>query len=153
MGGFWRRRRYRERVPSVNPMSGTPGTGAWKERISGASQALVAGIVVTVLMLARNLGFLVISRNSLAEKSHELSVVNARLDIALNNISQGLCFFNGNQRLIVCNKRFVEMYDLPDGRVHPGMPLVEIVDLRSRQLSRHEQGGLSFLADLGGGLE
>jgi diguanylate cyclase (GGDEF)-like protein/PAS domain S-box-containing protein len=156
MGSFWRRRGYRERVPSVNPMSGTPGRPAWSERISGASQVPVAGIVITVaaglywvterdvmlaaaiasglitllLMRARHLGFLVISRNSLAEKSHELSVVNARLDIALNNISQGLCFFDGNQRLIVCNKRFVEMYDLPDGRVHPGMPLVEIVDLR-----------------------
>src|SRR2546429_820887 len=55
---------------------------------------------------------------------------NLRLDTALNNISQGLCFFDGNQRLIVCNKRYVEMYGLPPERVAPGMTLREIVDLR-----------------------
>jgi diguanylate cyclase (GGDEF)-like protein/PAS domain S-box-containing protein len=53
-----------------------------------------------------------------------------RLDTALNNISQGLCFFDGTQRLIVCNKRYMEMYGLPPERVTPGVTLREIVDLR-----------------------
>ena len=35
-----------------------------------------------------------------------------------------------DHRLIVCNDRFLEMYDIPHGRVGPGTPLVEIVDLR-----------------------
>jgi PAS domain-containing protein len=99
------------------------------ERDVMLATAVASGTITLLLILARHLGFLVISRKSLAEKSRELSA-NARLDIALNNISQGLCFFDGNQRLIVCNKRFVEMYDLPDGRVQPGTPLMEIVDLR-----------------------
>ena len=45
-------------------------------------------------------------------------------------MSQGLCFFDADQRLIVCNDRYVEMYDLPPDRVGPGMPLAEIVDMR-----------------------
>jgi diguanylate cyclase (GGDEF)-like protein/PAS domain S-box-containing protein len=156
MGSFGRSRRNRQPVPSVDPISGKPGAGQWSDRISTASWALIAGIVAMLvaglclvterdlllaaalvagtitlfLLLARHLGFLAISRSALAEKSRELSVANARLDIALNNISQGPCFFDGNQRLIVCNGRFVEMYDLPDGRVQPGTHLTEIVDLR-----------------------
>ncbi len=43
-------------------------------------------------------------------KSREIA---DRFDTALNNMSQGLCFFDGEQRLIVCNSRYVDMYDLP----------------------------------------
>jgi diguanylate cyclase (GGDEF)-like protein/PAS domain S-box-containing protein len=53
-----------------------------------------------------------------------------RLDRALNNISQGLCFFDGRHRLIICNSRYIEMYGLPAARVRPGISLREIVDLR-----------------------
>ena len=55
---------------------------------------------------------------------------NFQFDTAINNMSQGLCFFDSDHRLIVCNDRFLEMYDIPHGRVGPGTPLVEIVDLR-----------------------
>ncbi len=45
-------------------------------------------------------------------------------------MSQGLCFFNADHKLIVCNDRFIEMYGLPPHRVGPGTPLTDIVDLR-----------------------
>src|SRR4051794_18014332 len=53
-----------------------------------------------------------------------------RLDAALNNISQGLCFFDGSHRLIICNNRYIEMYGLPAERVRPGVALREIVEMR-----------------------
>src|SRR3989440_2645887 len=59
-----------------------------------------------------------------------LRVRNFQFDTAINNMSQGLCFFDSDHRLIVCNDRFVEMYDFAPGRVSPGMSLVEIVDQR-----------------------
>ena len=59
-----------------------------------------------------------------------LRIRNLRFDTAINNMSQGLCFFDAARRLIVCNDRYVEMYGLPPGRVGPGTPLAEIVDLR-----------------------
>ena len=34
-------------------------------------------------------------------------------------MSQGLCFFDPDHRLIVCNDRFVEMYDIAPERVSP----------------------------------
>ena len=55
---------------------------------------------------------------------------NLQFDTAINNMSQGLCFFDSDHRLIVCNDRFVSMYDIAPERVSPGMSLIEIVDLR-----------------------
>jgi PAS domain S-box-containing protein len=54
----------------------------------------------------------------------------AHLDAALNNISHGVCFFDGEHRLILSNARYVEMYRLSPDDVRPGMSLAEIVDLR-----------------------
>src|SRR4029079_11618524 len=64
------------------------------------------------------------------EQEEALRIRNFQFDTAINNMSQGLCFFDSDHRLIVCNDRFVEMYDIPHGGVGPGTPLVEIVDLR-----------------------
>jgi len=62
--------------------------------------------------------------------TEELRLQNLRFDMALNNMSQGLCFFDGEQRLIVCNRRYTEMYGIDPERVRPGTTLREIVDLR-----------------------
>ena len=53
-----------------------------------------------------------------------------RFHTAINNMSQGLCFFDGRQRLIVCNDRYAEMYKLSRDQVRPGTTLTEIVDHR-----------------------
>lgn len=64
------------------------------------------------------------------ELSARLQQRNMQFDIAINNMSHGLCFFDANHRLIVCNKDFIDMYGLPPERVHPGTPLSDIVDMR-----------------------
>src|SRR3569832_62342 len=61
---------------------------------------------------------------------HTATAVAERFDRALNNMSQGLCFFDDDQRLIVCNRRYLEIYDLDPTVVRPGMQLNDIVDLR-----------------------
>jgi diguanylate cyclase (GGDEF)-like protein/PAS domain S-box-containing protein len=53
-----------------------------------------------------------------------------RLDVTLNNLSQGVCFFDGTQHLVVCNSRYLELYRIPPERVGPGTTLREIVDMR-----------------------
>jgi len=63
-------------------------------------------------------------------QEEKLQARNFQFDTAINNMSQGLCFFDAGHRLIVCNDRYVEMYDLPPDCVGPGTPLTEIVDLR-----------------------
>jgi diguanylate cyclase (GGDEF)-like protein len=70
-------------------------------------------------------------QHALARKQEEeLRVRNLQFDLAINNMSQGLCFFDGSQRLIVCNKRYTQIYNLDPARVLPGTTLQQIVDLR-----------------------
>jgi PAS domain-containing protein len=64
------------------------------------------------------------------QQEERLKVRNFQFDTAINNMSQGLCFFDADHRLMVCNDRYIEMYDLPPDRVGPGTPFAEIVDLR-----------------------
>ena len=64
------------------------------------------------------------------EQEEQLRVRALQFDLAINNMSQGLCFFDGSQRLIVCNSRYVEMYELDPSLIVPGITLREVVDLR-----------------------
>ena len=64
------------------------------------------------------------------QQEEELRIRHLQFDLAINNMSQGLCFFDGSQRLIVCNQRYTEIYKLDPARVLPGIKLQEIVDLR-----------------------
>ena len=49
------------------------------------------------------------------------------LDVALDNMSHGLCMFDAAQRLVVANDRYVEMYGLPPDAVRPGTPLTDLI--------------------------
>jgi diguanylate cyclase (GGDEF)-like protein len=64
------------------------------------------------------------------EQEEALRTRNVQFDTAINNMSQGLCFFDADHKLIVCNDRFLELYDIPPGKVAPGTSFAEIVDLR-----------------------
>jgi diguanylate cyclase (GGDEF)-like protein len=64
------------------------------------------------------------------QQEENLRIRNLQFDTAINNMSQGLCFFDGAQRLIVCNDRYIELYGLAADRVGPGTPLAEIVEMR-----------------------
>ena len=62
--------------------------------------------------------------------AREQRAESLRFNTAIDNISQGLCFFDGQQRLIVCNRRYAQMYGLSDDDVRPGTTLRAIVDAR-----------------------
>jgi diguanylate cyclase (GGDEF)-like protein len=55
---------------------------------------------------------------------------NSRLDAVLSNISQGVCFFDGDKRLLLWNRRYIEIYDLPKQAIHVGQSLEEIIGYR-----------------------
>ncbi len=62
----------------------------------------------------------------LQQRDHDLQVQNGRFDAALNNMSQALCMVNADQRLIVCNVRFLELFGLSQGMVRPGVLISDI---------------------------
>ena len=51
-------------------------------------------------------------------------------DLALDRIRQGLCVFDRQQRLLLFNRQYAEMYDLDPGHLWIGMTLRDVVDLR-----------------------
>lgn len=65
---------------------------------------------------------------ALVKLSDELRVQNLRFDTALNNMVQGLCMFDAEQKLIVCNQRYLEMYGFSPRVVKPGISLREIME-------------------------
>ncbi|MGE5514075.1 MAG: putative bifunctional diguanylate cyclase/phosphodiesterase [Bacteroidota bacterium] len=66
----------------------------------------------------------------LQQKQAELQAKNDRFDEALDHMSQGLCMFDRDQRILVCNKRYAEMYGLTAEQTKPGTTLREIVNYR-----------------------
>ena len=50
----------------------------------------------------------------------ELNQQNARFDAALNNMSHALCMVDAEQRLIVCNLRFHEIFGIDEDQARPG---------------------------------
>jgi diguanylate cyclase (GGDEF)-like protein len=61
----------------------------------------------------------------------ELKQLNRRIDIALNNMTHGLCMFDAEQKLIVCNKTYVQMYGLTHELARPGTQLQAIENYRA----------------------
>ena len=54
-----------------------------------------------------------------------------RLKAVLEQIMHGVCFFDAEQRLIGCNRRYAEIYGLRPDLVRPGITLTEIVEHRT----------------------
>ncbi len=66
----------------------------------------------------------------IAESEEKLRQQNIRLDAALNNMTQGLCMFDADEKIVVFNRRFLEMYRLSPQVVKPGCKLRELIQHR-----------------------
>jgi diguanylate cyclase (GGDEF)-like protein len=56
-----------------------------------------------------------------------LGLTHLQLDAALNNMVQGLCMFDAEQRLVLCNDRFLELFRLSRETVFPGISLFRLM--------------------------
>ena len=61
------------------------------------------------------------------KRKRELERQNIRLDAAVNNISQGLCMFDPQGRLVICNAPYARIYNLGEELVKPGTSLDNIL--------------------------
>jgi diguanylate cyclase (GGDEF)-like protein len=55
-----------------------------------------------------------------------------QLDCTLNNLSQGVCVYDGNRRLILSNDRYAEMFQVPRELRTPGTTLRQVFEHRVR---------------------
>jgi signal transduction histidine kinase len=60
--------------------------------------------------------------------SQQLHAKNAQFDLALGNMIQGLCMFDRDQKLIVVNRRYLEIYGFSADVVKSGISLRELME-------------------------
>jgi diguanylate cyclase (GGDEF)-like protein len=65
---------------------------------------------------------------ALRERDRALNIQNVLFDAALNNMSQGLLMTDSNQRLIIYNHRFVEMFAIGPEAFSIGLPARDVLD-------------------------
>ena len=83
--------------------------------------------------LARALSALKLNTEEILQHKQQLEQLNGWFEIALDNMARGLSMFDAEQRLIVCNKMYRELYHLPEELTKPGTPLAEIVRYHVRR--------------------
>jgi diguanylate cyclase (GGDEF)-like protein/PAS domain S-box-containing protein len=64
---------------------------------------------------------------ALFNQAAELARINLRFDAALSHMTQGLSMFDEHRRLVVWNKRFAELYDVPEKFLKVGTPYEDII--------------------------
>ena len=122
---------HRDRLIAVHRLANYPiGVGVsrpvgriladWnKQAISLACAALATAFVIG--------GVIFLSARQLTKRLHEN---NEQLIAAINNMSQGLCMFDADARLVICNDRYREMYGLSSDVAKPGSSLQDLLRLR-----------------------
>ena len=78
--------------------------------------------------MARALEVFKNNATTLAGNAKEIEKLNHWFDIALNSMARGLSMFDADRRLIVCNRRYHDMYNLPAGLCVPGTSLSAIAE-------------------------
>jgi diguanylate cyclase (GGDEF)-like protein len=104
---------------------------------------LIAGTALTLLVLAAvalgavSQARILSTKDALQRSSRSLEQANASLEhtnillqTALQNMAHGLCMFDRHQRLVVCNERYGEMYNLAPEQTRPGTSLRSILEAR-----------------------
>lgn len=94
-------------------------------------RSMTNNTVISLRYCALPEGGFVATYEDITEREHaveELSEQYRRFDAALNNMSHGLCMLDSNLRMIVCNRRYIEMFGLSPEIVKPGISMREIME-------------------------
>jgi diguanylate cyclase (GGDEF)-like protein/PAS domain S-box-containing protein len=102
-------------------------------------------MIAELEQLNRGLDQLVQERTAaLREREAELQAQNMRFDAALKNMPFGLCVFDVNERLVVCNERYSEMYGLSPEQTTVGVTLRSILEARIA-VGRSPEDGTAYI--------
>ena len=95
--------------------------GEWTVEISGTRRNDEVGDIARAVEIFKANAIELLSNKAEMERMH------LQLDAALNNMTHGLCMFDADARLIVCNEPFAQMYDLPPALTRRGTNLQAIL--------------------------
>ena len=99
-----------------------------------AAALAIVVVIGMVFLIVRQL------RRQHAAAQRKLSEKSQHLDTAINNMTQGLLLFDSSGRLVICNRRYIDMFGLSPDVVKPGCHL--------RDLILHRQQLGSFVGDV-----
>jgi diguanylate cyclase (GGDEF)-like protein len=98
---------------------------------------------------------LALTARKLKAESARCADAEKQLSLTLESIHQGFSMFDAQERLIVCNKRYSEIYQLPPHVTRPGTKLSAILEYRSGTvapgMASPEAFRRKFLGDLSKG--
>ena len=140
-------------------------------RRTALATSLVAALIIILIIVAaylmarswKQLDRLAAARSDLAEsdkvralaevelgRQRDVAEQSMRLKIALENMSHGLCMFDGGQRLIVCNQKYADVYGLSRDQVRSGKHIKSILEHQSALIMDGDAGDYvaSRLADI-----
>jgi diguanylate cyclase (GGDEF)-like protein/PAS domain S-box-containing protein len=105
------------------------------------ARLLIAAAIMAALVIAFILFVIIrqMTRQSL-EAQQRLASEKQRLDTALNNMTQGLVLYDASARVVTCNRRYIDMYNLSTEVVKPGCGFFDLI--------RHRQETGSFDGDV-----
>lgn len=101
----------------------------WREQTkllaaAGFASALI--FIGVIILILRQLS------SEHASANRRLSLEKQRLDFAVNNMTQGLLVFDANERIVVRNQRYLDMFNLSPKTVKPGMAFRDLMAYRKR---------------------
>lgn len=80
------------------------------------------------------------------QRNQTLEQLNACFEAALNHMGRGLSMFDGEQRLVVCNRAYADIYNLPEQLTQPGSAFADILDFHLTQTNGRKASAESIAA-------
>ncbi|HLF22506.1 MAG TPA: PAS-domain containing protein, partial [Burkholderiales bacterium] len=100
------------------------------ELIDAYSVPLTSLSIVLAAVIGALLGVCLAGALTAWRTRRKLSEQNMRVDGAINNMIQGLCMFDAQNRLLVWNERYRSMYNIDPRRIWQGCTIRDLLDAR-----------------------
>ncbi|MEZ5465291.1 MAG: PAS domain-containing hybrid sensor histidine kinase/response regulator [Lysobacteraceae bacterium] len=97
-----------------------------ERQLAGAIGASSARRVLTTALRGRGLELEEVV-SLLDETSQALRFSRELLEATLDNISQGISVVDAEMRLVAWNRRYLELFDYPEGMVYVGRPIADLI--------------------------
>jgi diguanylate cyclase (GGDEF)-like protein len=121
-----------ELYTDITPQIASMQSDTW----SAASLAVIAfgGFYLVLLLVVKRADIILQRQHNELSSFKALEDANAKLDVALTYMCHGLAMFDAEQRLVVCNRHYAELYGLAPEQVKPGTTIRQLLK------HRHEKG-------------
>ena len=129
LGKYWNRYRHWRRIVSAGAL-GFAVTLVAVEILDVRALSLNSLSIALAAVAGSLLGVCVVGAISGWRVRRRLAGQNMQLDAALNNMIQGLCMFDAQNRLLVWNERYRAMYNIDHKRIWRGCTIRDLLDAR-----------------------